>query len=272
MFLNSILRDCCCLGRRSKNNYQMNPPESLIALDSGHIGRFNMSYRSLIKKKKNIFFLHPILGQEVVILKNGKRVCGSGGAVLNQSLLQSKSYFEIKIQQSGHWSIGLCTLNTDLNKTRGGLDKYSWCLNAENLVMNDGKVIHDLNEIYSSTNGNMQVNEETEELLPSANKTELKNTLPSNRRSLLPQESDIIGVTYDHVELNFYLNGKNLNVPVLIRVGNQQQSQQLTNEYNNEIYPCLFVDDGAILDLIVDNFNFQIPSGYDKIMVEQTLL
>lgn len=211
-----------------------------------------------------------LLGQEVVILKNGKRVCGSGGSVLNQALLQSKSYFEVKIQQSGHWSVGVCTLNTDLNKTRGGLDKYSWCLNAENYVMNDGQVTYDLNEMYSSNEGNVGINEDTEELLPSVKKPETTNLVPSNpsQRSLLPQEGDIIGITYDHVELNFYLNGRNLNIPTLIKLN----SQKSTGEYNNEIYPCLFVDDGAILDLIVDNFNYQIPSGYDKIMVEQTLL
>lgn len=191
--------------------------------------------------------------------------------MLNQALLQSKSYFEVKIQQSGHWSVGLCTLNTDLNKTRGGLDKFSWCLNAENYVMNDGQVTYDLNEMYSASNGNGTSNDDTEQLLPIGNKHEIKNALPSmnsSQRSALPQEGDILGITYDHVELNFYLNGKNLNIPTLMKLN----SQSASGEYNNEIYPCLFVDDGAILDLIVDNFNYQIPSGYDKVMVEQTLL
>lgn len=198
-------------------------------------------------------------------------MCGSGGAVLNQALLQSKSYFEVKIQQSGHWSVGLCTLNTDLNKTRGGLDKFSWVLNAENYVMNDGQVTYDLNEMYSASNGNATSNDDTEQLLPISKKQEITNILPlpnQSQRSALPQEGDIIGITYDHVELNFYLNGKNLNIPTLMKLN----SQSASGEYNNEIYPCLFVDDGAILDLIVDNFNFQIPSGYDKVMVEQTLL
>lgn len=215
------------------------------------------------------------------MLKNGKRICGSGGAILNQALLQSKSYFEVKVQQTGHWSVGLCTLNADLNKTRGGLDKFSWCLNAENLVMNDGSVSYDLNEIYSSNsngeNGSATapVLDESEDLFSVDNdKADVTSTsLPStvsNQRSLLPQEGDIIGITYDHVELNFYLNGRNLNIPTLIKLTN---SQSFNGEYNsNEIYPCLYVDDGAILDLIVDNFNFQVPSGFDKIMVEQTLL
>lgn len=221
-----------------------------------------------------IYCRNIVLGQEVVILKNGKRVCGSGGAVLNQALLQSKSYFEVKIQQSGHWSVGLCTLNTDLNKTRGGLDKYSWCLNAENYVMYDGQVTYDLNEMYSSSgSGAGQLNDDTEQLLPITNKKNIiENLVPSTsnptQRSALPQEGDIIGITYDHVELNFFLNGKNLNIPTLMKLN----SHAANGEYNNEIYPCLFVDDGAILDLIVDNFNYQIPSGYDKIMVEQTLL
>ena len=218
----------------------------------------------------------------MVILKNGKRVCGSGGAILNQALLQSKSYFEVKIQQTGHWSVGLCTLNADLNKTRGGLDKFSWCFNAENLVMNDGNVLFDLNEIYS-TNGESEstaatINPDTEQLLPvESNKSDISNALPTsstpstpnNQRSLLPQEGDILGFTYDHVELNFYLNGRNLNIPTLIKLNNQMPNGEFNS---NEIYPCLYVDDGAILDLIVDNFNNQIPSGYDKIMVEQTLL
>lgn len=237
------------------------------------------------EEKVNKIFIAIVSGQEVVVLKNGKRLCGSGGGILNQALLQSKSYFEVKIQQTGHWSIGLCTLNADLNLTRGGLDKFSWCLNAENLIMNNGSVIHDLNELYSNENGvaTNKSNDDTEQLLPvestkSSSSNNLGNVLPapstttsSSQRSVLPQEGDIIGVTYDHVELNFYLNGKNLNVATLIKLSNN--SQPHNSEYNsNEIYPCIFVDDGGILDIIVDNFNFPIPSGYDKIMVEQTLL
>lgn len=132
--------------------------------------------------------------------------------------------------------------------------------------MNDGQVTYDLNEMNEGNNG---VNEDTEQLLPIKNQNTGGNLLPSSvTRSNLPQEGDILGITYDHVELNFYLNGKNLNIPTLMKLN----SHTSNGEYNNEIYPCLFVDDGAILDLIVDNFNYSIPSGYDKIMVEQTLL
>lgn len=132
--------------------------------------------------------------------------------------------------------------------------------------MNDGQVTFDLNEMYSEGNGT----NDTEQLLPIKNQTTVGSLLPSSvNRSALPQEGDILGITYDHVELNFYLNGKNLNIPTIMKLNSQISNG---NEYNNEIYPVLFVDDGAILDLIVDNFNYSIPSGYDKIMVEQTLL
>lgn len=43
-----------------------------------------------------------ISGHEVVIVKNGQRICGSGGALASAPLVQSKSYFEVKIQQSGN--------------------------------------------------------------------------------------------------------------------------------------------------------------------------
>ena len=132
--------------------------------------------------------------------------------------------------------------------------------------MNDGQVTYDLNEMYSEANGT--ANDDTEQLLPVKSANIVGSLLPATNRSVLPQEGDILGITYDHVELNFYLNGKNLNIPTILKLN----SQTPKGEYNNEIYPCLFVDDGAILDLIVDNFNYSIPSGYDKIMVEQTLL
>lgn len=41
------------------------------------------------------------LGHEVVIIKDGMRACGSGGVLGNAPLVQSKSYFEVKLQQSG---------------------------------------------------------------------------------------------------------------------------------------------------------------------------
>jgi len=44
-----------------------------------------------------------VSGHEVVIVKNGQRICGSGGALASAPLVQSKAYFEVKIQQSGNY-------------------------------------------------------------------------------------------------------------------------------------------------------------------------
>jgi hypothetical protein len=37
-----------------------------------------------------------------VIVKNGQRICGSGGALASAPVVQNKAYFEVKIQQSGN--------------------------------------------------------------------------------------------------------------------------------------------------------------------------
>ncbi|XP_039376767.1 SPRY domain-containing protein 7 isoform X2 [Mauremys reevesii] len=116
-------------------------------------------------------------GTDVVIVKNGRRICGTGGCLANAPLHQNKSYFEFKIQSTGVWGIGVATQKANLNQIPLGRDVHS-------LVMrNDGALYHN--------------NEE-------------KNRLPANS---LPQEGDIVGITYDHVELNVYLNGKNMHCP-----------------------------------------------------------
>lgn len=145
-----------------------------------------------------VFFL---LGHEVVIVKGGCRICGSGGALASAPLVQSKSYFEVKLQQSGQWSVGLATRKADLNKTKGGVDKESWCLGSDNLVSHDNQEIHkislkpaDICSTLDNINGTTQG-------------TQLETGIPS--------EGDTLGVAYDHVELNFYLNGKKLDIPVL---------------------------------------------------------
>uniref|UniRef100_A0A672K9L1 SPRY domain-containing protein 7 n=2 Tax=Sinocyclocheilus grahami TaxID=75366 RepID=A0A672K9L1_SINGR len=75
------------------------------------------------------------------------------------------------------WGIGVATQKVNLNPVPLGRDSHSLVLR------HDGSIYHN--------------NEE-------------KNRLPANS---LPQEGDIVGVTYDHVELNLYLNGKNMHCP-----------------------------------------------------------
>lgn len=45
-------------------------------------------------------------------------------------------------------------------------------------------------------------------------------------------------------------------------------------EWNDGKYSLISstVDDGAILDIILDDFNYGPPPGFDKIMLEQSLL
>uniref|UniRef100_A0A4X2LHD4 SPRY domain-containing protein n=1 Tax=Vombatus ursinus TaxID=29139 RepID=A0A4X2LHD4_VOMUR len=99
------------------------------------------------------------MGTDVVIVKNGRRICGTGGCLANAPLHQNKSYFEFKIQSTGIWGIGVATQKVNLNQIPLGRDVHS-------LVMrNDGALYHN--------------NEE-------------KNRLPANN---LPQEGDVVLMT-----------------------------------------------------------------------------
>ena len=58
--------------------------------------------------------------------------------------------------------------------------------------------------------------------------------------------------------LNFYLNGRDLDAPV--------------TGIRGTIFPVFYVDDGAILDVEFSSFTHQPPSGYDRILIEKTIL
>ena len=40
-------------------------------------------------------------GNDVVIVKNGRRICGTGAALANAPIAQNKAYFEVKVQCTG---------------------------------------------------------------------------------------------------------------------------------------------------------------------------
>ncbi|XP_063709592.1 SPRY domain-containing protein 7 [Culicoides brevitarsis] len=183
------------------------------------------------------------MGHEVVVIKGGTRACGSGCCLATAPLVQSKSYFEVKIQQAGQWSVGLATRQTNFNNTKGGQDKESWCLCSDATVCHNAGIVHQLEEKTNPTT--------TENVVDMENATILNSTG-------IPQEGDTIGVSFDHIELNFYLNGKKLEVPV--------------HHVKGAIYPAVWVDDGAILDVVLDNFTYTPPPGFDRIMIEQSLL
>lgn len=165
------------------------------------------------------------MGHEVVLIKNGTRACGSGGALATAPLIQSKSYFEVKLQQSGNWGIGVATPRSDLNQA-GGMDKESWCLTSENCVRHDGKVIQELK-------GAEQPPEERRDSLTDSLLPDIKTSDEVRLTTFgIPVEGDTIGVTFDHVELNFYLNGKSLEVPIL--------------NVRGSVYPALYGKKGVL--------------------------
>lgn len=118
---------------------------------------------------------------------------------------------------------------------------------SDNTVCHNGGVVHKLDEKATA------ITTTTE------NVVELDSTPTTILNSSgIPQEGDTIGVSFDHIELNFYLNGKQLEIPV--------------HHVKGAIYPAIWVDDGAILDVVLDNFSYQPPPGFDRIMIEQSLL
>uniref|UniRef100_A0A8D0KN74 SPRY domain containing 7 n=1 Tax=Salvator merianae TaxID=96440 RepID=A0A8D0KN74_SALMN len=126
------------------------------------------------------------MGTDVVIVKNGRRVCGTGGCLANAPLHQNKSYFEFKIQSTGIWGIGVATEKVNLNQIPLGRDVNSLVLR------NDGALYYNNDE---------------------------KNRLPANN---LPQEGDVVlttvpfwivssvnFITLHQLDLKrFYLNNK----------------------------------------------------------------
>ncbi|XP_022286301.1 SPRY domain-containing protein 7-like [Crassostrea virginica] len=161
-----------------------------------------------------------LMGNDVVIVKNGRRICGTGAALSNAPIAQDKAYFEVKIQSTGVWGVGLATRRCNLNSVPLGDNTESWVLRQ------DGSMYHDKQQ---------------------------KGRLPDT-----PQEGDVLGFTYDHVQLNFYLNGKPLSTPFTGMKGT--------------LYPVFYVDDGAVMDIQFDKFYHQPPDGFDSIMIEQSLL
>ena len=93
----------------------------------------------------------------------------------------------------------------------------------------------------------------------------------------LLQEGDVLGFSYDHVELNIYCNGKNLDTPILgikgtvfpVFFGKSPLTCTMRSELKSSV---LAVDEGAILDAVFENFNHPTPSGFERIMIEKALL
>lgn len=98
------------------------------------------------------------------------------------------------------------------NLFSGGVDKESWCLNS------DGTVRHANEELYHLKSAPRE--SPTADLLVSTSPSHSDNEKPESEKddnistAVMPVEGDIIGIAYDHVDLNFFLNGKNMEIPV----------------------------------------------------------
>lgn len=80
-----------------------------------------------------------------MIVKNGQRMCGSGGCLASAPLVQNKSYFEVKLQQSGVWGCGVATRSADVNAAPGGHDSESWVLCSDLCIRHSQNSIHKVN-------------------------------------------------------------------------------------------------------------------------------
>lgn len=168
-------------------------------------------------------YAFPAIGNDVVIVKNSHRICGSGSALANTAIVQSKAYFEVKVQQEGRWSVGLTTKDANLNRLPFGVDQPGlvYCvLNSDGEIWLNGKQIFQLTEKV--------------------------------------REGDLMGLAYDHVELRFYINN--------------QQIEHCVTGLKGEFFPVLSVDGGAILDAAFTTFQHDPPPGFDRILIEKSLL
>jgi len=161
-----------------------------------------------------------MMGNECVIVKQGKRICGTGAALANVEIVQDKCYYEIRIQNSGIWAFGLASKECDLNMVPLGTDNYSWVLRSTGELMHADIAVDNI--------------------------------------TLEVTEGDFLGCSFDHVELNFFLNGKNLHCPI--------------TGIKGTVRPAVCVDDGCIIDVNFDDFIFAPPPGFQKLMVEKDLL
>ncbi|KAL1285290.1 SPRY domain-containing protein [Trichinella pseudospiralis] len=160
-------------------------------------------------------------GENVVLLKDSTRICGSGASLCTAPLLQDNSYFEIKIQQAGSWGVGIASPDVDLNRLPLGKDMKSCVLRCDGKVYRNDQVVCE--------------------------------------RQLLVEEGDHVRIAYNHLDLQFAINDSNdwISTPAMKGV---------------VVFPVVYADDGAIIDVSFSEFNCPPPDRYQPILLEQSLL
>ncbi|CAP27633.2 Protein CBG07432 [Caenorhabditis briggsae] len=175
--------------------------------------RFNASYQPTVRLDVGR------MGKNVVILKEGERICGIGGAIATVPIVQNKAYFQVTVQQTGEY-LGNWTWPKTITFRQDSLHRKILGHSRQRRYWKEDQVI-----------------------------AKMAKTV---------EEGDVVGVTYDHVELKFYVNGK----PV----------DDVITGVKGPVYPMVYVDDSAILDLKFKNFTEEPPAGFGEILVEQTIL
>ncbi|KAJ8310538.1 hypothetical protein KUTeg_012403 [Tegillarca granosa] len=87
------------------------------------------------------------MGNDVVIVKNGKRICGTGAALSNAPIAQDKAYFEVKIQSTGVWGVGLATNRCNVNTVPLGNNTESWVLRHDGTLYHNNEQKGKISEI-----------------------------------------------------------------------------------------------------------------------------
>lgn len=183
-------------------------------------------------------------GTEVVVVKGGRRVCGSGGVLSSSPIVQDKAYFEAKLQQGGAWAIGLGP------RERSSLNSLP-PLKADQVTLEGGSgVVVDSSQLTGSPVGFWLLREDGGVYEGGEEK---------GRAEKVVEEGDVVGVSWDHVEMGIFINGERMGAVSGLR---------------GCLFPALFVDDGAILDVAFSAASFwhSPPPGFGEIMLEQTLL
>lgn len=139
---------CCSRGAKVLFNSVMGGPETPASNDDDDSDSESSRDHIVTSSNKNTSSLNSkttansvvldlgYVGREVVIVKNGLRICGNGGGLGSAPLVQTKSYFEIKFQQEGLWGIGVATRQCQLDTGPLGKDTESWVLR------NTGELFH----------------------------------------------------------------------------------------------------------------------------------
>jgi len=114
------------------------------------------------------------MGPDVVLLKNGSRICGSGGALATAPIVQNKALFQVDITQAGVWGIGLAHRSVQLECVP--IINEAWLLRSDGEVWENGRLL--------------------------------------GKVDTPPQEGDTVTVTFDHVDLKFYRNNQQLPITI----------------------------------------------------------